>query len=75
MIGETVLGTITVQSTVTENLYTEHHRDLLIAIAGQTAIAIQNARLFEETSQRNEELTALNEIIGSASQTLNSRIF
>jgi PAS domain S-box-containing protein len=70
MIGDTVLGTIAVQSTMAENLYTEHHRDLLIAIAGQTAIAIQNARLFEETTQRNEELTALNEIIGSASETL-----
>jgi PAS domain S-box-containing protein len=70
MIGDAVMGTITVQSTVTENLYNEHHRDLLVAIASQSAIAIQNARLFEETSQRNDELTALNEIIGSASQTL-----
>ena len=70
MIGDTVMGTITVQSTVSENLYNEHHRDLLISIAGQTSIATQNARLFEETTLRNEELTALNEIIGSASQTL-----
>ena len=70
MIGDTVLGTITVQSTMTENLYTEHHRDLLIAIASQAAIAMQNARLFEETAQRNEELSTLNEIIGSASQSL-----
>jgi PAS domain S-box-containing protein len=73
IIGQTVLGTITLQSTVAENLYTEHHRDLLIAIASQAAIAIQNARLFDETAQRNEELSALNEIIGSASQTLELR--
>jgi PAS domain S-box-containing protein len=70
MIGDTVLGTIAVQSTVTENLYTERHRDLLIAIASQAAISIQNARLFQETAQRNEELSTLNEIIGSASQSL-----
>jgi PAS domain S-box-containing protein len=70
MIGDTVLGTITVQSSVTENLYTEHHRDLLIAIASQAAISIQNARLFQQTAQRNQELSTLNEIIGSASQSL-----
>ncbi len=51
MFGETVLGTITVQSTVSENLYNEHHRDLLVAIAGQAAIALQKAQLFEETSK------------------------
>jgi len=70
LLGQTILGTITVQSTVTENLYTEHDRTLLVAIASQAAIAIQNARLFQETTQRNEELSALNEIIGSAGQTL-----
>jgi PAS domain S-box-containing protein len=70
MIGQTVLGTITVQSTLTENLYNEHHRDLLIAIASQAAISIQNAHLFEQTEQRNQELSTINEIIGSASQSL-----
>jgi PAS domain S-box-containing protein len=70
MIGQTVLGTISVQSTISENLYNEHDKDLLVAIASQAGIAIQNARLFEETAQRNEELSALNEIVGSASQSL-----
>jgi PAS domain S-box-containing protein len=70
MVGETVLGTITVQSTLMERLYNEHHRDLLIAIAGQAAIALQNAQSFQETEQRNQELSTINEIIGSASQSL-----
>ncbi len=70
MIGQAVLGTITVQSTQTERLYNEHHRDLLTAIASQAAISLQNAHLFQETEQRNEELSTLNDIIGSASQSL-----
>jgi PAS domain S-box-containing protein len=70
IIGQAVLGTITVQSTMTERLYNEHHRDLLTAIASQAAISLQNAHLFQETQQRNQELSALNEIIGSAGQSL-----
>jgi signal transduction histidine kinase/DNA-binding response OmpR family regulator len=43
---------------------------LLHTIGNQIGFAIENARLFSETGQRNEELASLNEIIGSASQSL-----
>lgn len=49
LAGSKVVGVIAVQSTTTANLYTTRHRDLLLAIASQAAIAIENARLFEET--------------------------
>ncbi len=62
MVGESALGVIGLQSIETPNLYTEHHRDLLTAISSQAAIAIQNARLFEETQRRTRELDALNEL-------------
>ena len=52
VIGERVVGVIAVQSYTTARLYNEHHRDLLSAVASHTAIAIENARLFEETQQR-----------------------
>ncbi|HUI90472.1 MAG TPA: GAF domain-containing protein [Anaerolineales bacterium] len=70
LAGPKVTGVLTIQSTKKSNLFTERQRDLLLTIAGQAAIALENARLFQETQQRNEELATLNEVIGSASQTL-----
>ncbi len=68
LIGDQVLGVIAVQSFDKAHAYDEHDRDLLTAIASQTAIALQNARLFEETRQRVQELGTLFE----ASQHLSS---
>jgi GAF domain-containing protein/anti-anti-sigma regulatory factor len=62
IIGDQVLGMVTVQSYTAPRLYDEHDRDLLTAIASQTAIAIHNARLFEEAHIRAEELAVLNEL-------------
>jgi PAS domain S-box-containing protein len=59
MIGDRVLGLISVQSVHTPNVYNEHHRDILTTIAGQAAIAIENARLFQETQKSEAELRAL----------------
>ncbi|MEA3341745.1 MAG: GAF domain-containing protein, partial [Chloroflexota bacterium] len=41
--------------------YTAEHARLASAFAAQAAIAIENARLYEETKQRAEEMTALHE--------------
>lgn len=71
LIGDRVLGVITVQSEDIPNLFDQHHQDLLSSIGNQAAIAIENARLFEESGRRNEELTALNSITSAASQSLN----
>jgi len=62
VIGDRVLGTMTVQSYTTPRLYDEHAQGLLTAIASQTAIALQNARLFEETHRRAQELEGINEV-------------
>jgi PAS domain S-box-containing protein len=59
MIGDRVLGLISVQSVHTPNVYDEHHRDILTTIASQAAIAIENARLFQETQKSEAELRAL----------------
>ena len=39
--------------------YTQRHADLILAVASQAAIAIENARLFEEAERRRRELEAL----------------
>ncbi|GAB4580464.1 MAG: hypothetical protein Fur0022_32050 [Anaerolineales bacterium] len=53
-----VFGCLTVDSR-TPNLYTESHATLAQAFAHQAAIAIQNARLFDEARRQNRELLAL----------------
>jgi GAF domain-containing protein/CheY-like chemotaxis protein len=62
LVGDEVLGVMGVQSYDTPRVYGERERDLLTAIASQAAIALQNARLFEEASRRAEEMTVLNEL-------------
>ena len=68
-VGQRVIGALSAQSNQL-NAYTEDDLRLIGAVANQVAIALQNVRLFEETRQRNAELATLNQIIGSASQTL-----
>jgi GAF domain-containing protein len=52
VVGERVLGVMAVQSYAASEHYDEHDRELLNAIASQTAIALQNVYLFEETQRR-----------------------
>lgn len=42
----------------------------IMSLAGQAAAAFQNIRLLEETRVRNEELSTINTIIGTASRSL-----
>jgi PAS domain S-box-containing protein len=50
--------------------FSETELEFLKSLAQQASIAVENARLFEETKRRSEELASLNEIISAASQTL-----
>ncbi len=59
LIGDEVLGVMAVQSFTVADLYDEHDRELMTAIASQAAVAIQNARLFEETQKALEETAML----------------
>jgi PAS domain S-box-containing protein len=71
LIGDRVLGVIAAQSYTTPNTYDESDRDILVGIAGQTAIALQNAHLFGEARIRTEELAVLNELAQSLTTRLN----
>jgi len=62
LIGERVLGVISVQSVQKPNLYNEHNRDIFTTIASQAAIAVENARLFQEAQRRAQETTILAEV-------------
>ncbi|MBE0680679.1 MAG: PAS domain S-box protein [Anaerolineales bacterium] len=49
-IGERMIGSISVESEM-EDAFTEHDERLLVTLAGQAAIAIENANLFEMTQK------------------------
>jgi PAS domain S-box-containing protein len=70
VVGDRVLGALTAQSYTTPHAFNERNRDMLVAIANQTAIALQNARLFEQARTRAEELAILNEISRTLSAML-----
>lgn len=57
-----VIGVMALQSYETGYTYSEQHLNLLVAIASQAAIAIENARLIEATTTRAEEERMLRQI-------------
>ena len=71
--GDEVLGIIAVQSYTTENVYDEEHLNLLPTIAAQAAIAIENARLYEQARQlavMEERQRLARELHDAVTQTL-----
>ena len=76
LIGERVLGVIALERTERFG-FTESDERLLSTIASSTGVALENARLFDETkrllaetSQRNAELAVVNEIGAALAQQL-----
>jgi PAS domain S-box-containing protein len=76
LIGEQISGVIAVQDP-RANLYTESDVRLLSTLAASLGVALENARLFEETKrllaeteQRNNELAILNSIGEALARTL-----
>lgn len=56
MIGDRVLGVITVQS-FNKNAYTLYHLDILKTLASYTVIALDNASLYENMEEKVKERT------------------
>lgn len=65
--GGRVIGCINMESSQ-ENAFNEHDERLLSILANQAAIAMENARLFEETRRRAARQAALNEIVMAATR-------
>ncbi len=53
-----LLGAISMQSKKA-NAFDEEHKQLLVSMAGQVSVALENARLFEAENQRIKELGAI----------------
>jgi PAS domain S-box-containing protein len=56
-----------------EQEFLDTELEFLESLAQQASIAVENARLFEETKRRSDELASLNEIISAASQTMDMK--
>jgi two-component system NtrC family sensor kinase len=53
------------------NRFSQEHLDLLLFIAHQAAIAVENARLYEKVTERMREATALYKVSSQLMRTLN----
>ncbi len=55
-------GVISLQNLERERAFSEVDLRLLTTLAGSLSVALENARLFEETRQRNAELALINDV-------------
>jgi GAF domain-containing protein len=62
LIGKRPIGAMTVQSYKPSQIYSEHDKELMMTVASQVAIAMENARLFREAQARARREKILREI-------------
>jgi GAF domain-containing protein len=65
-----VIGTLEVCNKIGTSSFTSTDQRLLSAFAAQAAVAIENARLYQEVSQHLEEVLVLNKVAGAVTSTL-----
>jgi two-component system NtrC family sensor kinase len=68
--GDRVLGVVNVTDVGESRAFTNRDLRLLELFANQAAVAIENARLHDQTKKRLEELSAIEEIVGELASTL-----
>ncbi len=71
LIGERLVGMIALDKSEPE-FYTQEHARLAEAFAAQAAVAIENARLFEEERRRATQLALINEVGEKVASILDS---
>lgn len=62
VVGEDVIGYVSIQNNDRENAFSESDVELLGTLANSMSLALENARLFNETEQRNAELAVINSV-------------
>jgi GAF domain-containing protein/CheY-like chemotaxis protein len=70
MVRDRAIGVLSVQSTRDEGRFGEAEQRLLTTIAANVGSAINNARLYQETVRRGDEMTALADVGREMSATL-----
>src|SRR5204863_154186 len=62
VVGDQAKGVISLQNLDREHAFSEADVRLLTTLAGSLSVALENARLFEETRQRSSELALINDV-------------
>ena len=62
VVGGKATGVISLQNVDREHAFSDADLRLLTTLAGSLSVALENARLFEETRQRNAELALINDV-------------
>ncbi len=70
IVGSQIIGTIDLQNLDRENAFSDADVNLLITLASSLGVALENARLFDETQKRANEMSALTDIGREISETL-----
>ena len=73
VVGNESTGVISLQHADREHAFSEADVRLLTTIAGSLAVALENARLFEETRQRNAELALINDVQRGLAENLDAQ--
>lgn len=69
LFKDKVIGVMSLQS-YKPNTFDERDKDFLSTVAGQVSMAIENARLYEETCKKLNESSLLNEVITAGTSTM-----
>ncbi|MBL8051274.1 MAG: PAS domain S-box protein, partial [Anaerolineales bacterium] len=72
-IGERVIGSISVESEI-ENAFTEHDERLLVTLAGQAAVAIENANLFRKLQTELLQRQVIEDEVRQLNSELENRV-
>ncbi|HEY46213.1 MAG: hypothetical protein AMJ88_10010 [Anaerolineae bacterium SM23_ 63] len=70
MTPDRTIGCLVASHSHPGKVFTRKDQEVLVTLAGQTAVAIENALLYEQTRSRAEALALINEITASMSSTL-----
>jgi PAS domain S-box-containing protein len=74
-INDEVIGVIALQDYERENVYNEHHLELLTTIAAQASSALENARLYSAVQQEEEKFKTLFNTANDAIFTMSRTTF
>ncbi|HYF11279.1 MAG TPA: GAF domain-containing protein, partial [Actinomycetota bacterium] len=70
VVGGEATGRVSLQNLDRERAFSDADVRLLMTLAGSLSVALENARLFEETRQRNAELAVITEVQRALAENL-----
>ncbi|PID85052.1 MAG: hypothetical protein CSB13_10005 [Chloroflexi bacterium] len=73
-IKETIIGVVYADNRIVSGIFSDADRDLLATFANQAAVAIENARLFQQIRQHLMEITEMKELMDNVFESIASGV-